>query len=143
MKKRNAFIVALLGLLLVPFMMFAQEVPEPTDVYTWFGLLPTYLGSALGVYVSAPFWVAILLGVTNLNEASKTTKYVFTGVVTLILCFMAFFIPFGYLHGAYWWWILVNFVGLMVAEILGYALIKAALDKIAEKFNPWKPSPPA
>ncbi len=132
-------------LLLIPMFfvslvcLFAQVDP-PGDIFEWVGALPTYLGSFWGVAISLPFLVAIFIGLFNMTDAGKAAKYVFTGVVTLVLLLAAFFLPFGYLHGAFWWWIILNFVGLMVIEILGYSIpmIKAVLDAIAEKFNPWK-----
>ncbi len=122
--------------------LFAQEPVPPDSIFEWVGALPTYLGSFWGVAVSLPFLAAIFIGLFNMTDAGKVAKYVLTGAVTLALLLAAFFLPFGYLHGAFWWWIILNFVGLMVIEILGYSvpMIKAVLDAIAEKFNPWKPS---
>jgi hypothetical protein len=132
----------LIPMLLFGLVLFAQEPEPPTDVFQWFGAAKVYLGSFWGVAVSLPFWAAIFIGLFNQVEASKVVKYLLTGVVALILLLLAYFLPFGYLKEAYWWWIIPNFVGLMVIEILAYSIpmIKAVLDAIAEKFNPWKPS---
>jgi hypothetical protein len=136
MKKLFVFltvlIVGTIGLL-------AQDIPPPESIVEWIGALPIYLGSWPGVAISFIPLVAIVLGALNLNEASKFVKYLITGLVGAILLLLAFFVPFGYLNGAYWWWIPVNWVGLMLLQVLGYALIGELLDKVAEKFNPWKP----
>ena len=120
--------------------MIAQDIPPPETIVEWIGALPIYLGSWAGVAVSFIPLVAIVLGGLNLNEASKTVKYLITGAVGVLVLVIAYFVPFGYLNGAYWWWIPVNWVGLMLLQILGYALIGDLLDKVAEKFNPWKPA---
>ena len=140
MKKVVFLMFALLAVFIAP--VFSQ-VEAPADIFQWVGALPLYLGSFWGVAVSLPFLTAIVIGLTNSTDRGKAVKYVITGVVTLALLLLAYFLSFGYLHGSYWWWIAVNFVGLMVIEILGYSvpMIKAVLDAIAEKFNPWKPKP--
>ena len=134
MKKAVLFIV----LIFAAFGLFAQIEP-PEDIIEWIGALPLYLGSWPGVAISFPFLVAFVLGILNMNEAKKTIKYLMTGAVGLVLLLLAYFLDFGYLNGAYWWWIPINLVGLIATEIVAYALIGAALDAIAEKVNPWKP----
>ena len=139
MKNGKFFLLfGLMVLMLAPFLIFAQDIDPPNTVIQWFGLLPLYLGSIVGVAVSVPFWTAIFVGV--FNDPSKQWKYIMTGLVTLILLVLALVLDFGYLHGAYWWWVIPNFVGIMIASILGYAIpfIKTILDAVADKFNPWK-----
>lgn len=139
--KNLRFFFVLITLLFLPVAaLLAQDIPPPETIVEWIGALPIYLGSWPGVAVSFIPLVSIVLGVLNLTEASKTVKYLMTGAVGVVLLLLAFFTPFGYLNGAYWWWIPVNWVGLMLLQVLGYALIGDLLDKVADKFNPWKPT---
>ena len=136
--KRYLFLIVAL-LFMTVGALFAQDVEPPTDIMQWFGSLPTYLGSWQGVAVSFPFLTAFILGFLNLNEVKKAVKYLVTGGVGVILLLLAKFLSFGYLHEALWWWIPINFVGLMLTEIMAYAVIGNLLDAIAAKVNPWKP----
>ncbi len=132
----------LLTILLFPLVLLAQgedPVPEPGSIFEWFGALPLYLGSWAGVLVSLPFLVAIVIGFLNQNDAGNWTKYLITAVVAALLTLAAKLMSFGYLFTAEWWFVPLNWAGLVLTEILGYALFKDALDRVAEKFNPWKP----
>lgn len=141
MKNFKVFFVFLLTLLVLPVVaLIAQDIPPPETLIEWVGALPIYLGSWPGVAVSFLPLVAIILGALNMTEASKAVKYIMTGVIGIALLVLAYFVPFGYLHGSFWWWIPVNWAGLMLLQVLGYALIGDLLDKVADKFNPWKPS---
>jgi len=133
-------LVVLMFLMVVGTIGLFAQIEPPGDIIEWVGALPLYLGSWEGVAISFPFLVAFVLGVTNQVDAKKVVKYLITGVVGIILLLLAFFLDFGYLHGAYWWWVPVNFVGLILSEILAYTLIGNLLDAFAEKVNPWKPS---
>jgi len=133
-------LIVLMFLMVVGTIGLFAQIEPPEDIIEWIGALPVYLGSWPGVAISFPFLVAFVLGITNQVDAKKVVKYLITGAVGIVLLLLAFFLDFGYLHGAYWWWIPVNFVGLMLTEILSYTLIGSLLDAFAEKVNPWKPS---
>ena len=81
----------------------------------------------------------VLIGLFNHTEASKGVKYLIMGFVTAVLIVLASLLSFGYLNGAYLWWIILNGVAVIGAQMFGYAIFKDALDRVAEKFNPWKP----
>jgi len=136
--KRFLFICAAL-LFIGVGALFAQPIEPPGDIIEWIGALPVYLGSWPGVAISFPFLVAFVLGILNQTEAKKFVKYLITGAVGLILLVKAYLFDFGYLNGAYWWWIPINLVGLMLTEVVAYSLIGGALDALADKLNPWKP----
>lgn len=133
MKKLFLVFVAMFALL----PLFGQEVPIPGSIFEWFGALPVYLGSWAGLLVSLPFLVAMILGFLNMVDALKWKKYLVTGIIAAVLVLAAKLVSFGYLFEADWWFVPLNWAGLVLTEILGYALFKDALDKVAEKFNPW------
>jgi len=121
--------------------LFAQDVIEPpTDIVQFIGAISTYLGSWVGVAIAFPFLVATILGLFNLDESNKAMKYVITGLVGAGLVVAAHLFPFGYLYGALWWWLIANWIGLMLTEIFAYVLLEEILDEIALKLNPWKTS---
>ena len=128
-----------LALMFMPALAQGEEIVPPGGLIDFVSRLQELLGSFGGVALSLPVLAAIVVGFLNLE--GKALKYFFTGLIALTLVLMAFFLSFGYLYGAAWWFIPVNWVVLMVGAILGYAIpfLKTILDAIADKFNPWKP----
>lgn len=118
----------------------AQDPVPPTDPISWVTRFPEMIGSFWGCVVSAILWVPILLGLLNQTEAKKIVKYLITGAVVVILTVLAKALPFGYLHDAKVWFVVLNGVFIGGSQVIGYAALKPFLDAIAEKFNPWKSS---
>jgi len=136
-------LIFLLPLLLFGVVLFAQDPVDPVppdDIIEWASRFPEMIGSFWGVVVSVIFLVPLLIGLLNQTEAKKIVKYLITGFVTVIMIVLASVLEMGYLNGAYLWYIILNGAAVIGAQIFGYALFHDALDKVAEKFNPWKPT---
>jgi len=136
-------LIFLLPLLLFGVVLFAQDPVDPVppdDIIEWASRFPEMIGSFWGVVVSVTFLVPLLIGLLNQTEAKKIVKYLITGFVTVIMIVLASVLEMGYLNGAYLWYIILNGAAVIGAQIFGYALFHDALDKVAEKFNPWKPT---
>jgi len=136
-------LIILLTLVTLPLLMFAQgqDPVPPGSTLEWFGRFQEWIGSFPGVVVSVIFLVPVLIGLLNQTEAKKIVKYIITGVVTVIHIVLAAVLDVGYLHDAALWYIILNGAFVIGAQIFGYALFRDALDRVAEKFNPWKPKP--
>jgi hypothetical protein len=138
-------LIFLIPMLLIGFIAFAQgtdpvEPIPPDDIIEWASRFPEMIGSFWGVFASVFFLVPFLLGILNLTEAKKAVKYLLLGAVTVIMIVLASVLEMGYLNGAYLWFIVLNGAACIGAQVFGYALFKNALDKAADKFNPWKPA---
>jgi hypothetical protein len=129
-------------MLLFGMVLFAQgdEAVPPDDIIEWVSRFPEMIGSFWGVVVSVTFLVPVLIGLLNQTEAKKIVKYLIMGFVTAVLIVLASVLEMGYLNGAYLWYIILNGAAVIGAQIFGYALFHDALDRVAEKFNPWKPT---
>ncbi len=128
----------LIPMLLFGLILFAQNPIPPDDIIEWASRFPEMVGSFWGVAVSVVFLVPLLIGLLNQTEAKKIIKYLITGFVTVILIVLASVLDFGYLHNAKLWFVILNGASVIGAQIFGYALFHDALDRVAEKFNPWK-----
>lgn len=135
-------------LLLIPFLLFgmvllAQGVDpvEPGTTLEWLARFEEWISSFPGVVVSSIFITPVLIGFANQNEAKKIVKYLITGFVVAVHIVAASLLDMGYLHNAQLWFIVLNGAAVIGAQIFGYALFRDALDRVAEKFNPWKPKP--
>jgi hypothetical protein len=135
-------LIFLIPMLLIGAMAFAQgtDPVPPDDIIEWASRFPEMIGSFWGVVVSVTFLVPVLIGLFNQTEAKKIVKYLIMGFVTAALIALASLLEMGYLNEAYLWFIILNAAAVIGAQIFGYALFKNALDRVAEKFNPWKPS---
>lgn len=136
--KKRLFLIAFLALLIAPLAILAQEPVPPVDPLSWLARINEMLGSFWGLTATVVLFVPIVIGFLNLNEAKKWVKYVVTGVLALVAVLLAKFVPFGYLVEAKWWYVVITYVGVLGSQVLSYAALKPLLDKIAEKFNPWK-----
>jgi len=134
-------LIFLIPMLLFSMVLFAQDPVPPDDIIEWVSRFPEMVGSFWGLVVSVTFLVPVLIGLFNQTEAKKAVKYLIMGFVTVVLIVLATFLSFGYLNGAYLWWIVLNGAAVIGAQMFGYALFHDALDRVAEKFNPWKPKP--
>lgn len=134
------FLIVFGFLFLIMGIVAAQDPTPPDDLVEWVGRFPEMIGSFWGLVVSAILLVPVLLGFLNLTEIKKSYKYLFTAGIVMVLTLLASVLEIGYLHGAKLWFILVNGIFVLGAQVVGYAALKPLLDKIAEKFNPWKNS---
>ena len=132
----------LIGLLMIlafaALPVLSQVLIPPDNVIEWVSRFPEMIGSPWGVYVSVVLLVPVLVGF--LNVEGKGLKYVLTGVIGVTLIVLATFLSFGYLYGAPILLVILNWVLLMGAQVIGYVALKPMWDAIAEKFNPWKPA---
>ena len=134
-------------LFLIPMLLFGmvlfsqgQDPVEPGTTLEWFARFQEWVGSFPGVVVSVIFIVPVLIGLLNQTEAKKVVKYVITILVAALHILLASLLEVGYLHNAKLWYILLNGAFVLGAQMFGYAIFRDALDKVADKFNPWKPS---
>lgn len=127
-----------LALLIVP--VFSQAIEPPTDFVSVLMGLTVFLGSLPGAVALLFFLVPALLGAGNVS--GKFLKYFFTVIIVTGVVIAAFFAPFGYLNGTFWWTIPVNVASIMMVQIGFFAVefIASIQDKIYDKFNPWKPT---
>ena len=125
-------------MLFVAMVLFGQDPVEPGSTFEWLGRFAEWIGSFPGVVVSVTFLVPVLIGVLNQTEAKKFVKYLIMGVLVVIHMVAATLLDVGYLHNAKLWYVVLNGAAVVGAQIFGYAIFKDALDKVAEKFNPWK-----
>ena len=137
MMKRLMLLIGFLVLMLAP--VFSQPIEPPTDFVGVLMGLTVFLGSLPGAVALLFFLVPALLGVVN--ATGKFFKYFFTVIIVAVVVVTAFFAPFGYLYGTFWWTIPVNIASIMLVQIGFFAVpfIQQVQDKIYEKFNPWKP----
>ncbi len=113
--------------------MLAQDAVPPDDIVEWVSRFPEMIGSFWGVYVSLLLLPSILFGILNIE--GKGLKYFLTGLIAVALILLAYFISFGYLYGAPIWRVPLNWVFLLGAQVIGYAVLKPFLDAIESKFN--------
>lgn len=137
MKTKMLMLIGLLALLFAPVM--AQDIPPPTDIVGVLMGLQIFLGSLPGAVALLFFLVPFVLG--GLNISGKFLKYVMTTVVVAVVCVVAYFVDFGFLHGSEWWTIPFNIALIMLVQVGFFAIdfIKNIQDKVYDKFNPWKP----
>ena len=137
MMKRLMLLIGFLALLIAP--AFSQEIDPPTDFVSVLMGLTVFLGSLPGAVALLFFLVPALLGVVN--ATGKFFKYFFTVLVVTAVVIAAFFAPFGYLYGSYWWTIPINVASIMLVQIGFFAVefVQNIQDKVYDKFNPWKP----
>jgi len=130
------FLFIAIALLMVGVGLFAQEVQPPTDLINFFMGLQIFLGSFVGVAVSLPVLTAIVIGALKIED--KVLKYIMTALVAVVLVLASFFLPFGYLNGAVWWFVPLHVAGLMLIEVIGFSIpfIKTVLEAIEDKFKP-------
>jgi uncharacterized membrane protein len=119
---------------------FAQDPVPPGTTLEWLGRFAEWIGSFPGVVVSVFFLAPVVIGATGQVEAKKIVKYIITGVLVVAHIVAASLLEMGYLHNAKLWYIILNALFVGGAQVFGYALFHDALDRVAEKFNPWKPS---
>ena len=134
--KRLMLLIGFLALMIAP--VFSQEIEPPTDFVSVLMGLTVFLGSFPGAVALLFFLVPAILGMINVT--GKFFKYFFTVLVVTAVVIAAFFAPFGYLHGSYWWTIPVNVASIMLVQIGLFAMefVASIQDRIYDKFNPWK-----
>ena len=116
--KRLIFLFAIL--LMGSMSIFAQEVEPPGDVWEIFMNLRVFLGSIFGAFALLMFLTPLVIGALHLE--GKFIKYLMTTVVTAVVVLVCYFVDFGYLYGNPWYTILLNVVGLMLAQIGIFAI---------------------
>ncbi len=135
-------LIFLIPMLLISLGLFAQEVLPPVPETPWeaIGQFSYLIGSFPGVVVLMLFFVPFILGILNIQ--GKFLKYLFTILAVGILVGAAFFFSFGYLYDSQWWTIPLNVAFLMLIQIgiFSWWVARDIMDKIYEKFNPWKPT---
>ncbi len=134
--KKAMFFISLLLLAILPAL--AQEGTGPESILEWVTRFPEMIGSFWGVFVSVVLLVPILIGLLSITGASKGVKYVFTGVVALLLIVLARFLPIGYLYGMPFLPVAVDFLFILAMQIIGYAALKPLHDAVTAKFDIWK-----
>ena len=134
--KKVMLLIGFLALMIAP--VFSQAIEPPTDFVGVLMGLTVFLGSFPGAVALLFFLVPAILGM--INVAGKFFKYFFTVLVVTAVVIAAFFAPFGYLHGSYWWTIPVNVASIMLVQIGFFAMefVASIQDRIYDKFNPWK-----
>ena len=132
-------------LLLIPFLLFGMvllaqgtDPVEPDTTLEWLARFEEWIGSFPGVVISSIFITPVLIGFFNQTEAKKIVKYLITGFVVVVHIVAASLLDLGYLHEAKLWFIVLNGAAVIGAQVFGYAIFRDALDKVADKFNPWK-----
>lgn len=131
-------------MLIAPLLIIAQDplpVPPGTPL-EWLARVSEMLSSFWGLVYSVILFTPVVIGALNFTEAKKWVKYAVPIVLSAAITLAAKFVPIGYLVDAEMWWVLVTFLGVLGAQVIGYAALKPFMDAIAEKFNPWKPKEP-
>jgi len=135
-------IIGMLLLLFAPLAIFAQDPVPPSTPLEWLGRVSEMFSSFWGLVYTVILFTPVVIGGLNLVDAKKWVKYVVPVGLSAVVTLLAKFLPIGYLQEALWWWVLVTFLGVVGAQVIGYAALKPFMDSIAEKFNPWKPKEP-
>lgn len=123
---------------MVPVAIFAQDPTTPGEWISRFSeMLTTFPGTLLGLVLLTPPVIGFL------NVQKKLYKYLVMGGLGLVLIGLATFLSYGFLHGAYWWAVVLAYALMVGGQIAGYAVpfLKPIWDAIEDKFNIWKPTP--
>lgn len=131
MKKLFVLFVALFALL----PLFGQEVEPPETVLDFLSNVQAFLGSFWGVTAAVTFFSAVFIGLLKVEK--KLWKYLLTAGTSIVFVLLSTFLSFGYLFGALWWIVALNFAGVLLVEIAGFSVpfIKTILEAIEQKFR--------
>lgn len=112
--------------------LFAQEIPEPTDLMDVITNLGVYLGTFPGIVVLITFITAFVLRYLKKVEG-RVMKFLVTMAISLILVIGCNLANYGFVSDMTWLVALLNGVGAAICSSLlfGVPIMKQILEWIA------------